>query len=440
MDRRHEILSPRRHHWLCLLLVICASGFTGCTAVISPIESIPADLVPPQFLAEPQANKEQIDLARLRREKPEMYIVDSGDILGIHIPEVWGSAQGNQQLPPPVQQPPQGSDLPPAIGYPVVIREDGTISVPLLDPINVRGMTTVQVEELIKRTYIEQDILKKPEVVVTLMRPRTYRVFVVRQDNTNFNDPRFGGRGRQGVFDRSDQSGRGFVLTMPEGKNDVLNALTQTGGLPGLTAKPEIRILRGSKVDFEERDQELNEFYRDIDPRTMPFGILPSAPGNTNEFNIPLRLGANEFPMFSEEDITLRDGDVVFVDSRESEVYYTGGLLGGGEFPLPRDYDLDVLGAVALSRSAFGNSLTRAGGFTNVPILPPGQLIVLRKLPGNRQIAIEVDLTKAVNDPQTRILVKAGDTLILRHKPSEELVNFGINTFFTFGVRELFRN
>ena len=440
MDRRPENSTPRRHHWLLLLFAIGASSFTGCTTLMSPIESIPAEMVPPQFLAEPQANKDQIDLARLRRNKPEKYILDSGDILGIHIPAVWSSAQGNQQLPPPVQQPQPGSDLPPAVGYPIVVSEDGTISVPLIDPLNVRGMTIDQVRDLIKRTYIEEDILKDPEVSVTLMRERTYRVFVVRQDNLNFNDPRFGRRGGGGVFDRSDLSSRGFILNMPEGKNDVLNALTQTGGLPGLTAKPEIRILRGKKVDFEERDQEINEFYRDIDPRTLPFGIVPSSPSNQNELKIPLRLGAGEFPIFEEEDITLQEGDVVFVNSRESDVYYTGGLLGGGEFPLPRDYDLDVLGAVALSRAQFGNATTRTAGFVNVPILPPGQLIVLRKLPGNRQIAIEVDLNKAVNDPRTRILVKSGDTLILRHKPSEEIVNFGINTFFTFGVRELFRN
>jgi hypothetical protein len=439
MDRRLEPSLKRRHYWLLAMCALTAFSFTGCTAIMSPIDTIPADMVPPQFLADPQANKDQIDLARLRREKPENYILDSGDILGVYLPDVWGSGPEGQRLPPPIQQPAPGSDLPPSIGYPIVVREDGTIALPLIEPISVRGLTINQVSNLVKRTYKESDIFKNPQVDITMMRERSYRVFVIRQDNTNFNDPRFA-RAGQGIFNRSDLSSRGFVLQMPEGRNDVLNALTQTGGLPGVTAKSEIRILRGSKVNFEERDEEINEFYQDIDPRGLPFGILPTVPSSENEVRIPLRLGPGEFPIFSEEDITLRDGDVVFVDSRESEVYYTGGLLGGGEFPLPRDYDLDVLGAVAVARGQIGNTLTRAGGFVNVPILPPGELIVLRRLPGNRQIAIKVDLTKAVNDPRTRILVKAGDTLILRHRPSEEVVNFGINTFFTFGVRELFRN
>ena len=51
---------------------------------------------------------------------------------------------------------------------------------------------------------------------------------------------------RAQVTDRNDQSSRGFVLQMPAYKNDVLNALLQTGGIPGVNAKPEIRILEAT--------------------------------------------------------------------------------------------------------------------------------------------------------------------------------------------------
>ena len=56
------------------------------------------------------------------------------------------------------------------------------------------------------------------------------------------------------------------------------------------------------------------------------------------------------------------------------------------------------------------------------------------------QIAIEVDLTDALNDPAKRPLVQPGDTLILQYKCEERIVNYGLATFFTFGVAELFRN
>jgi hypothetical protein len=64
---------------------------------------------------------------------------------------------------------------------------------------------------------------------------------------------------------------------------------------------------------------------------------------------------------------------------------------------------------------------------------------LLRKLPGNRQIAIRVDVTNAINNPQARLLVKPMDTLILRYKPQEELANFSIAAFFTYGIRALFQ-
>ena len=77
-----------------------------------------------------------------------------------------------------------------------------------------------------------------------------------------------------------------------------------------------------------------------------------------------------------------------------------------------------------------------AGGFSSIP---PGRLFVLRQTPCDGQIAIEVDLTKAINNPRSRPLIQPGDILVLQHKPEEELLNFGIATFFTFGIRQLFQ-
>ena len=61
--------------------------------------------------------------------------------------------------------------------------------------------------------------------------------------------------------------------------------------------------------------------------------------------------------------MVLNDGDIVYIESRETEVFYTGGLLQGGEFPLPRDYDLDVLGAMAIAgQGAYGSAAGGGGG------------------------------------------------------------------------------
>ena len=44
---------------------------------------------------------------------------------------------------------------------------------------------------------------------------------------------------------------------------------------------------------------------------------------------------------------TLHDGDVVSIEARDREVFYTAGLIGSLVVPLPRDIDLNVLQAIA---------------------------------------------------------------------------------------------
>lgn len=426
--------------YLLMLGGLLSLSLSGCTALFSPIDSIPANRVPPQFLAEPQANKVTIDVARLRQNKPAFYQLDAGDVLGIFVEGVLG----NFNEAPPINIPPPDSDLPPAMGFPIPVREDGTIELPLVRPIPVRGLTIQQAEALIQRAYRdgENPILRDDgRIIVTILRERTYRVFVIRQDSTLREGGGFLQAQAQqlGVFERSDLSSRGFVLNMPAYQNDVLNALNQTGGLPGLNARDEIRVSRGDRLEIAKRDQQLNEFYRTNAKDQFPYGIIPAVPDESNMITIPTRINPGEIPDLAPEDIILRDGDIVYIDNRESEVYFTGGLLGGAERPIPRDYDLDVLQAVSKAGTRIGTGQVTGlvgGAGQNVP---PTELIVLRNIPGGRQLAIRIDMNEAINDPSQRILVKAGDTLLLRFKPQEELLNFASNVFFLFGVRRLFQ-
>ena len=78
------------------------------------------------------------------------------------------------------------TNLPPAIGFPIPVRDDGTIPLPLVEPISVSGLTVGQAERAIIEAYtVKKRILVagRERVMVSLMRPRTTRVLVVRQDN-----------------------------------------------------------------------------------------------------------------------------------------------------------------------------------------------------------------------------------------------------------------
>ena len=310
--------SPLASRLMAMILLITGVSLTGCTSILSPIETIPANRVPAEFLAIPQADKVPIDVSRLRIDKPEFYILDNEDVLGIFIDGVLGQFDA----PPPVQLPVQGSDLPPAIGFPVPIREDGTVTLPFVDPIPVRGLTIPQAEELIKRAYFggEAPILRsQARVIVTLLRERRYRVFVVRGDLQSLNQQGAIGRLGVGVGGINDESSRGFVLDLPAYQNDVLNALSLTGGFPGVNAQQEIRILRGDRISSANRDSQIREFYRTNKPEDFPFGVIPNVPDESSTLRIPTRLRPGQVPNLRKEDIELRDGDIVYVDNRDTE-------------------------------------------------------------------------------------------------------------------------
>src|SRR5207249_10709769 len=128
--------------------------------------------------------------------------------------------------------------------------------------------------------------------------------------------------------------GAGYAVDLPAYENDVLHALSQTGGLPGLDAVNEVVIQRGSfqfgaGLDCEALLHELEG---------VPLqGVLRQGASSGQMIRIPLRLRPGEVPSIRPEDIILHTGDIVYIAAREAEFFYTAGLLPAGQFILPRD-------------------------------------------------------------------------------------------------------
>lgn len=154
---------------------------------------------------------------------------------------------------------------------------------------------------------------------------------------------------------------------------------------------------------------------------------------------IPLRHPAGaEYLALTPADIILGDGDVAMIEARDSEVFYTGGLLRGGQFQLPRDYDLDVLGAIAMA----GGSIGRAAGGTATSgsvtigraagIVPPTTVVILRVQNG-QQVAIHVDLKKVMRHPEERVLIQPNDFIGLEYTTAELWADYALGSaFFSF--------
>jgi protein involved in polysaccharide export with SLBB domain len=399
MTRTAPLRAAARRAAVPVVFLLAAGLASGCAALTNPVaDGVPVRRVPAEILGRSKSELQPIPLTLLRRKEITEYRLDKGDILAV----VAGDLFGPENQPPPVKPGDQfGGD--PAVGYPVPVREDGTISLPhpKLKPIDVRGKTLPEVEALIRRA-IEVNTKLFAEgatrVSVELYQKRVVRVQVVREDTVPV--------AAQGVgtqFLATAKKGSGYIVPLVYGENDVLHALNMTGGLPGLDAKNEVIIQRGT---FDPANQ---------DKRWV---------------RIPLRLYPDQPLTISEADIILEEGDILYIESRDSEVFYTAGIVGSRQFPLPRDYDLDVLQALAVAGAPLIN-----GGFTQNLFVAqatatgigqpsPTLVTVVRKLPCGQQIPIRVDVARAFRDPRERILIQPEDIIVMQEKPGEAVVRY----------------
>lgn len=407
-------------HKLRLAMALMLAGpLMGCSSYcINGLPAIPAHRVPKQFLqTERKDDLQDITLSRLRQDPPPVYQLGPGDMLGIYIENVIG----NPDELPPVNFPENASE-PPAVGFPVPVREDGTVMLPIVPPIKVEGLSLVQATNVIRRAYtVDRQILREgnDQILCALIRKRKTRVLVIRQES--------------GGAANVSKRGTGTTLDLPAYENDVLHALNETGGLPGTDAKNEVVILRSRYGDAEKRDAFIAQLRSSKGVCDLP----PYEPDDPNVTRIPLRFSSFNPPQFREEDIILEDGDIVLIESRDAETFFTGGVLAGQEIPLPRDKDLDIVNAIALAGGTIGASGTffqagggnqggvggGGGGGGRGGIFPPSRAIVLRQLPNGGQIPIRVDLNRALADPGHRILIKPKDVVVVQFTLGEDLGN-----------------
>lgn len=450
--------SSRLTRWVLLTgVALLAPLWSGCAA-FHPIDGVPARYLPDEFKAPHRDDTVPIDLSLLKQTPPKEYLIDSGDVLGVYVESVLGNAELSV---PPVHVP-QNEDDPPSIGFPITVRSDGTITLPYLEPIKVRGMTIQQVEQRVREAYTKDHPILKPgtppPVMVTLQKSRGYRVLVVRQEvGTDFSSEGAISTFNPGNFGNLGASKRGNagVMRLPAYKNDVLHALAESGGLPGLDAANAIYIIRNNQgyttvddgaaipSDIDLQSGEIDDIVwgHSMTPHSrvsiedqwghceLPFVIGDATIDNPRIIRIPLRLTPGEIPHFTEDDIILGDGDIVFIDTREREIYFTGGLLGGGQYTLPRDYDRDVLQAISIALSDDGQgSVNRSiGGVASLNqdvTVGASNIIVLRKLPNGTEVPIKIDLYEALRNPAERVIIQPGDYVMLQYTKLEAVAAF----------------
>ena len=446
-----------------LLLVITLASFPGCAAMSNPVANgIPVRKLPPELLGESRENLLRTPLPLLRQKQVKDYKLDAEDVLGIWIEGVLG-----EKGQPPVVRVAEGGSGGTAgsnsgdrqkvsLGYPIPVRPDGTISLPFVPPINVKGKTVEQVEALIRKAYtVDKEIIKpgQERILVSLEHKREYHILVIRQDGGEAGStPSGGGAGITGARTtgfllslgssaRGSRKGTGYVLDLPAGQNDVLDAVARTGGFPGSDAVDEIIVERGSFGDTQGRDSVVGALQACPPGQNAMAGIGQG----TQRIRLPLRYRPENPPDIKPEDVILQTGDIVYIEAREADVYYVAGLLPAGEYPLPRDTDLNVLDAILRTGGSINSSGLNTANIQGQLIqsgfgyLSPTLCSVIRKTPGGGQVVIRVDMDRALRDPRERILIQAKDYILLQERPDEALTRY-LSEVFKFSVLYNFFN
>jgi hypothetical protein len=412
-----------------LVLAVACLHSIGC--VNSLKNTIPAHCLPPEILGPSRDNLEPVNFTSLGQKPPPAHLIGPNDILGVFIQGIVG---GNESLVPETHFPPTfgtsvtGNFTTPAVGTPVTVMADGTIELPHVAPIQLAGLTLVQATEKIREVYTSEKLLQPERDVIniTLMKPRSVQVLIMREDSI-MNWPILKPQGSTLVVKR----GSAMPLDLPIYQNDVLHALTQSGGLPGSDAPNELWVLHGANQNQWEALTSVLD--RDGDPSSM---MPTQAGGPVRVVRVKLKVYPGEDLGFTPDDIVLENGDVVFLPSRDAEHYFTGGLLFGQQITLPRDYELDVISAMSMA----GGSPTGPPGWNSAAslfagnggpgaIVPPTRVLILRRLPDGEQVTIHVDLKRALYDRSERIPIRPGDVILLQFKPSEVAANYILNLF-----------
>ncbi|MCR9200728.1 MAG: polysaccharide biosynthesis/export family protein [Planctomycetaceae bacterium] len=490
---------------------------TGCSAIYHPAERTIEHRM--EVLNRmPRSEQVALDPRLLSQTPPHEHLVDDGDILGVYIEGAPGQEAGTMPVRFADDQ-----FVAPAIGYPTPVRSGGYIRVPQVGALHVRGMTTGEIEDLIRRRLVEERQEIKPEkdrIHVSLMWRRSVNVLVIRQEElsaTELVSPSSG-------TDADRRSGQ--VVNLPIFQNDVLHALLQTGGLPngqaenavyvfkrhdrqplggqaqplmnaqhqlrpvpGVPPQNEIQLAgfapaaatghslgqspgltqghasRATVAQFSQRyaapamgasvngaahsppfgspfpggqsfhGSAMTPFGGGFPGSTHPQQMIPvqnSDSRHPGALRIPLSRSFSDPINFSPGDVILEDGDIVMLESRDSDHFFTAGLLGGGQYALPRDRDLDIIDAVLLadsySRSTQLNTPTRAIGGVSVlnrdVTVGASRVIVERTTPEGSTTRFRINLYKAMRNPEHRVLIEPGDRLYLEYTAIEAVLAF----------------
>ena len=248
------------------------------------------------------------------------------------------------------------------------VAKEGSISLPWVGELPVKGLTTKQLEERIRKAYATR-FIKNPQISIELKEHRSVAVVVTGAVRT------------PGVY------------YLNASRSSVLEILAMAGGLKE-DASDEIFVIRAGASSLPPTALSTNT-PADTNAQTIDASLLA-----TGSEMLPINLKQLIDDRDLQQNVDVRGGDIVAVRSvARNYVYVVGYVARPGAYEMRGSEAIDALRAVAL-----------AGGL--LPTARSENSYVVRETT-NGQSIISVDLVKVAHGSEAPLVLSSGDTLVV---------------------------
>lgn len=328
----------------CLAILLTAA--CGCAGNhIYKAASLPTKLEAP-----PVANSQVLDLSRFAGPPTSSDRINPGDVLEVSIAAGLGADD--------------------VTTFPVRITDTGVALLPEIGQLALAGMDLGDAERAISAACLHRQLYREPHVTVTMKRPRKNRVTVV------------GAVEKPGTYE------------LANGSSYLLQAIVAAGGLADdAGTKVEIRRPTGAHALVSA-------------PGAGQSGVrLASGADGTDNVDFR-RIDLAEVVRRGGTDEYLPDSSAVMIERRQPHPIEVLGLVRKpGQYELPPNQELRVLGAIALT-----------GGLSN---MLADKVYVLRTDPETGKTAvIQLSVKRAKHNREENIRLAPGDVVSVERTPT----------------------
>ena len=346
-----------------LLGVLVAAGCH--TGALYNASSLPAEFVAPRF-----ASMNNVDLSKLSQSIADSELLYPGDLVAVTV------STGLETHEP--------------ITYKGRLAEDGNVTIPLVGPVRLSGLTQTDAEWAVRNESIQRGIFVNPNVTVQIEARRSYIVTVV------------GAVEKPGTYQ------------IPVTSSHVLFAISKAEGLTKeADTVIEIRhppITAATAMASGHAMTELAGFRR-----SQPNGPATMAmPART------IRLDLQQASTMGNTDVHLEDGSTVMVMPRPKRFIHVMGLVRKpDQFEMPQDHELRLLDAISLANGRTLELADKVRVIRTIPTMP-------------EPIVIDASIGEAKKNAAANIRLAPGDVVSVEETPVTFVVGT-IREFIRFG-------